>query len=447
MNPIETKLPEIEMEDTTEKMKHSLQVEPAQSMATAQNHESPLGKIFMVASIATGIQFIWALQLSLLTPYVQLLGIPHKLASLIWLCGPIAGIVVQPIAGYYSDNSASRFGRRRPYLTTGTAFIVVAVFLISFAADIGHAIGDPLGNSIKPRAIIVFVIGFCLLHIANNILQGPCRAFLGDLSGTNTSKTRTSNASFAFFLSLGGILGYATGSFNNLHKMFPFTVTNACDVYCANLKCCFFLSITILMIVTTLVLSFVKEELNPKEAEQTNTISNEESRTKNVPFFIGMLSAMKDLPKSMWILLLVTFMNIFASFSYRMFGTDWMGREVYGGKVGEGDLYYQGVHVGSLGLMIQAIMLGVTSLGIELLARGLGGGVNKLWGFSNFLLAICLCLLVLITKLAESSRRYTTAMDGKITPMPPDVRIKAGALALFGLMGIPQAVSYFFPTN
>ncbi|GAA0162979.1 secondary carrier transporter [Lithospermum erythrorhizon] len=159
------------MEDAREKMKHSLPIEPSQSMVAAQNHESPLEKIFMVASIATGIQFIWALQLSLLTPYVQLLGIPHKLASLIWLCGPIAGIVVQPITGYYSDNCTSRFGRRRPYIAAGTAFIIVGVFLISFAADIGHATGDPLGNSIKPRAIVVFVTGFCVLHVANNLLQ------------------------------------------------------------------------------------------------------------------------------------------------------------------------------------------------------------------------------------------------------------------------------------
>ncbi|KAJ0946403.1 putative MFS transporter superfamily [Helianthus annuus] len=57
----------------------------------------------MVSAIAAGIQFGWALQLSLLTPYVQLIGVPHKWASFIWLCGPLSGLVVQPIVGYYSD--------------------------------------------------------------------------------------------------------------------------------------------------------------------------------------------------------------------------------------------------------------------------------------------------------------------------------------------------------
>ncbi|XWS14858.1 hypothetical protein CRYUN_Cryun35bG0044700 [Craigia yunnanensis] len=45
----------------------------------------PLRKLLRVASVSCGIQLGWALQLSLLTPYVQELGIPHKWASIIWL--------------------------------------------------------------------------------------------------------------------------------------------------------------------------------------------------------------------------------------------------------------------------------------------------------------------------------------------------------------------------
>lgn len=431
--------------DFTSIMKPSLEIEPPRAtVVAAEAHESPLRKIYMVASIATGIQFNWALQFSLLTPYVQLLGIPHKWASFIWLCGPISGMVVQPVVGYYSDNSASRFGRRRPYIAVGAVFIAVAVFLISYAADIGHATGDPLGKSVKPRAIAIFVIGFWVLDVANNMLQGPCRAFLGDLSGTNSSKMRTANASFAFFMSIGSILGYAAGSFSKLHKMFPFTITKACDVYCANLKSCFFLSITILTLVTTLALTFVKEDKNPSKREAKGTNSFE--TTTKAPFFLSeIFRAMKDLPKPMWILLLVTFLNIFAWFPFIMFNTDWMGSEVYGGKVGEGKLYEQGVRAGSLGLMIQAIMVGVTSLGIELLSRGLRGGATKLWGAANFFLAVCMCMTVLVTKLAESSRRYTTMSDGKVTSLPPEASVKAGALTLFGVMGIPQAVTFSIP--
>ncbi|KAG7586014.1 MFS transporter superfamily, partial [Arabidopsis thaliana x Arabidopsis arenosa] len=78
-----------------------------------------------VASIAAGIQFGWALQLSLLTPYVQLLGVPHKWSSFIWLCGPISGLLVQPSVGYFSDRCKSRFGRRRPFIATGALLVAL----------------------------------------------------------------------------------------------------------------------------------------------------------------------------------------------------------------------------------------------------------------------------------------------------------------------------------
>jgi solute carrier family 45 protein 1/2/4 len=89
--------------------------------------------------------------------------------------------------------------------------------------------------------------------------------------------------------------------------------------------------------------------------------------------------------------------------------------------------------------MLNSVVLGVTSLGVEALARGVGG-VKRLWGIVNFVLAICLAMTVLITKLAQSNRRYTTVNGGTHLLTPPP-GIKAGALALFAVMGIPQAVS------
>lgn len=141
----------------------------------------PLYALAKVASVAAGVQFGWALQLSLLTPYVQELGIPHQWASLIWLCGPISGMIVQPIVGHYSDQSESKWGRRRPFIFTGASLVVVAVLTIAFSADIGRLFGDTQAN--KTWAIVVFVIGFWLLDLANNTLQGPCRALLADLTG------------------------------------------------------------------------------------------------------------------------------------------------------------------------------------------------------------------------------------------------------------------------
>lgn len=141
----------------------------------------PLRQLFRVASVAGGIQFGWALQLSLLTPYVQQLGIPHAWASIIWLCGPLSGLFVQPLVGHMSDRCTSRFGRRRPFILVGAVSIIIAVLIIGYSADIGWWFGDTENS--RPRAITVFVFGFWILDMANNMTQGPCRALLADLTG------------------------------------------------------------------------------------------------------------------------------------------------------------------------------------------------------------------------------------------------------------------------
>ncbi|KAK1403436.1 Sucrose transport protein SUC9 [Heracleum sosnowskyi] len=90
-----------------------------QTDRTSSSYEdgpTPIWKLVLVFAIASGVQFGWALQLSLLTPYVQLLGIPHTWSAYIWLCGPVSGMLVQPIVGYYSDRCTAAFGRRRPVI-------------------------------------------------------------------------------------------------------------------------------------------------------------------------------------------------------------------------------------------------------------------------------------------------------------------------------------------
>ncbi|KAK6114769.1 hypothetical protein DH2020_007038 [Rehmannia glutinosa] len=402
---------------------------------------APMRKIILVAAIAAGVQFGWALQLSLLTPYVQLLGIPHTWAAFIWLCGPISGLLVQPIVGYYSDNCSSRFGRRRPFIAAGSALVAVAVFLIGFAADLGHAAGDTIGKNAKPRAIAVFVVGFWILDVANNMLQGPCRALLADLSGGNARKMSTANALYSFFMAVGNVLGYAAGSYTHLYKIFPFSKTRACDLYCANLKSCFFISIALLLILTVLALTIVREPETTAAPDQDTAAVN---KKRKIPVFGELFGALKDLPRPMWILLLVTCLNWIAWFPFLLFDTDWMGREVYGGKVGE-KLYDRGVRAGALGLMLNSVVLGVASLGVQVLARGLGG-VKRLWGVVNFLLAICLALTVLITKMAQHTRgHYAAVGGGPAAVMPPVAGVKIGALTLFAVLGIPLAVTYSVP--
>ncbi|CAN8235341.1 unnamed protein product [Cochlearia groenlandica] len=433
MGVFETEKPPKDTKDTT-----ALETQSSQDF----DQPSPLRKIISVASIAAGVQFGWALQLSLLTPYVQLLGIPHKWSSLIWLCGPISGMIVQPVVGYHSDRCTSRFGRRRPFIAAGAALVAVAVFLIGYAADLGHSMGDKLEGGPRTRAIGIFALGFWILDVANNTLQGPCRAFLADLAAGDAKKTRVANAFFSFFMAVGNVLGYAAGSYTNLHKMFPFTITKACDVYCANLKTCFFLSITLLLLVCVTSLWYVKDKQWSPAPSAANPENEEGGKTSSMPFFGEILGAFKVMKRPMWMLLIVTALNWIAWFPFLLFDTDWMGREVYGGD-SEGDaklkkLYSQGVQTGAMGLMFNAIVLAFMSLCVEWIGRKLGGA-KRLWGIVNFILAAGLAMTVLVTKYAADHRETAGALAG------PSSSVKAGALSLFAVLGIPLAITFSTP--
>lgn len=113
-----------------------------------------------------------------------------------------------------------------------------------------------------------------------------------------------------------------------------------------------------------------------------------------------------------------------------------MGREIYGGTAGQGKLYDQGVRAGSLGLLLNSVVLGLTSIAVEYLVRGVGG-VKILWGVVNFILAIGLVMTVVVSKVAQHQREHSA--NGQL--LPPSAGVKAGALSLFSILGIPLSVS------
>ncbi|KAG0453053.1 hypothetical protein HPP92_025422 [Vanilla planifolia] len=226
------------------------------------NRGSSLKTLILGSMVGAGVQFGWALQLSLLTPYIQTLGIGHAFSSFIWLCGPITGFIVQPCVGVWSDKCDSKYGRRRPFIVAGCIMICLAVSLIGFAADIGHLLGDTHENCNKYkgprwRAAAVFIFGFWMLDLANNTVQGPARALLADLSGPN--QRNSANAIFCSWMAIGNILGFSSGASGNWHRWFPFLASSACCDACVNLKAAFLVAVFFLMFCMLLTIYYAKE--------------------------------------------------------------------------------------------------------------------------------------------------------------------------------------------
>ncbi|XP_027187669.1 sucrose transport protein SUC4 isoform X2 [Cicer arietinum] len=393
----------------------------------------PLKQLLRVASVASGIQFGWALQLSLLTPYVQQLGIPHQWASIIWLCGPVSGLFVQPLVGLLSDRCQSRFGRRRPFILVGAASIVVAVVIIGYAADIGGLLGDDITGSYRPFAIIVFVIGFWILDVANNVTQGPCRALLADLTCNDARRTRVANAYFSLFMAIGNILGYATGAYSGWYKIFTFTLTPACSISCANLKSAFFLDVAFIAVTT--YLSLVSAHEVPLSSSGA-VHAGEGTGSAEEAFMWELFGTFKYFSFPIWIVLSVTALTWIGWFPFILFDTDWMGREIYGGDPNGGLIYDTGVRMGALGLLLNSVVLGVTSLLMERLCRKRGAGF--VWGISNILMTICFLAMLVLTYVANS-----IGYVGK--GLPPPTGIVVAAIAIFTILGFPLAITYSVP--
>ncbi|MBU6260184.1 MAG: MFS transporter [Burkholderiales bacterium] len=110
-----------------------------------------------------GLQFSFGLQQSNMSPIYSYLGANEATLPLLWLAGPMTGLLVQPIIGAMSDRTISRFGRRTPYFLIGA--ILCSLSLLAM----------PYSPALWVAAVLLWV-----LDAANNVTMEPYRAYVSD---------------------------------------------------------------------------------------------------------------------------------------------------------------------------------------------------------------------------------------------------------------------------
>ncbi|CAK9196750.1 unnamed protein product, partial [Sphagnum troendelagicum] len=230
-------------------------------------------------------------------------------------------------------------------------------------------------------------------------------------------------------MALGNVLGFAVGAYDGWFRVLPFTLTRACGVACANLKAAFLLGVVLLGITTLLSVTAASEIPWDPAKKSGKHSSGDESEA----LFWELTGALRNLPRPMWYILLVTALTWTAWFPFLLFDTDWMGREVYRGEPGSSDplvskRYYNGVHTGALGLMLNSVVLGLSSLAIEFSCRKLGP--SYVWGLANMIMAASFAATALITAAAEET---AIVDDG------PPRSVIISSLAIFAILGVPLA--------
>lgn len=110
-----------------------------------------------------GLQFSFGLQQANMTPIYKFLGADEGTMPLLWLAGPMTGLIVQPIIGAVSDRTLSRFGRRTPYFLIGAIVCSICLFAMPYS-----------------RALWIAAALLWLLDAGNNITMEPYRAYVAD---------------------------------------------------------------------------------------------------------------------------------------------------------------------------------------------------------------------------------------------------------------------------
>lgn len=137
-----------------------------------------------------GIQFGWGLQLANMSAIYTKLGADPDKIPILWLAGPVTGLLVQPIIGAMSDRTWNKLGRRRPYFLTGAILSSIALCIM------------PDSPYLWCAASLLWI-----LDASINISMEPFRAFVADK--LNRDQRTLGFIMQSFFIGIGATLANA----------------------------------------------------------------------------------------------------------------------------------------------------------------------------------------------------------------------------------------------
>jgi len=147
---------------------------------------------------ATAVGFCLSTQVAALS---WILSTQYKLhiedVALVWLAGPLSGIIAQPIVGMMSDKSWFMGGRRKPYIVMGG--ILGAGMLLALP----HI--DFISQSSGASIFVVAVIVSLLLDMSINVTFNPARAIIADVTPPGLDRIK----GFSWMQVVSGTFGIA----------------------------------------------------------------------------------------------------------------------------------------------------------------------------------------------------------------------------------------------
>ena len=256
-----------------------------------------------------GIQFSFGLQQSNMSAIYKYLGAVESELPILWLAGPVTGLLVQPIIGVMSDGTWSpRFGRRKPYFLVGAVVASVALIFMPYSSSIWMAAGL-----------------LWILDAANNIAMEPYRAFISD----KLEKKQHSIGFLmqSFFAGLGSTLANFTPAILISLGFFAMSDTMSNGIPVSTYWAFF---IGAFASIATILYTVLTTKEYPPSPEELEHIKAEKAKGNPIGrMFVGIGAAMKEMPLTMKQLIPVKFFTWYAMFCYWQYLTSALSLTIY----------------------------------------------------------------------------------------------------------------------
>ncbi|KAJ7080927.1 MFS general substrate transporter [Mycena belliarum] len=166
-----------------------------------------------------GVQIFWSVEMAYASPYLLSLGLTTSHVALVFLAGPLSGLLVQPLVGALADTSTSRWGRRRPYILGGCLLCVTGMLLLGYTRAVASVFASAGGTAHAALTTALAVLSIFVIDFSINAVQAVDRALLVDT--LPPALQPAGNACAALMLGAGSVVGFFVGNLP-LRALLPF---------------------------------------------------------------------------------------------------------------------------------------------------------------------------------------------------------------------------------
>ncbi|CAB4476011.1 sugar transporter [Rhizophagus irregularis] len=380
------------------------------------NNSLSTWEMIKLTACMAGLQFTWTVELAYGSPYLRSLGLTTELIALVWLAGPLSGLLIQPLVGAISDKSTYKLGRRRPFIIVGGFLVCLSMAGIAYSREwakvylgmINSKNGDDRDEANK-IAVYIAVLAFYCLDFSINAVQASCRALILDIPPLYQQET--GNAWAGRMLHIGNVIGYFTG-FLDLTALFPMLGDTQLKVLCI-VACVIF------------ILSLLITSLSVKE-KVFEAIDDDKPWWHTIVYIY---KAFRYLPVPIQRICNVQFFAWMGWFPFLFFSTTWVA-EIYAQThptedPNDEDFIYKATRAGSFGLLLFSFVSVAAGVIIPLFTPSTYPSRNPFTVYNIYIASHIIFFIIMMTTFF--------------------VRTEYHAISVIASVGVPWAIAMWIP--